>query len=296
MSVGTLLEVGKLGRPRLVVLSACESGLHDIKRTPEEFVGLPGAFMTVGAAAVLGTLLPVDDRATALLTARFFELHLRQAKSPAAALREAQLWLRDATRADLVNYFHSAAAQGSLEGEQARLSELAVGLPTIGTAMGGGIQGDDMEGLVLQHSFAESVLELERSFGRSPAVTIPERETPGGEDGLGALIDRAESVMERARVSLEEDLAELGRLLDLYLSGTVTEHKTPANGAPIAPASDGTMHAERKQAKPPSPDRFFDIGEDDEPSNMSPMPSKGADDDRPFAHPVYWGAFVLTGL
>src|SRR5262249_41093157 len=67
LSVGTLLEAEDLGQPRLVVLSACESGLHDIERTPEEFVGFPGAFMMLGAAAVLGTLWPVDDRAATLL-------------------------------------------------------------------------------------------------------------------------------------------------------------------------------------------------------------------------------------
>jgi len=36
-------------------------------RTPEEFVGLPGVFMSVGATAVLGTLWPVDDLAPTLL-------------------------------------------------------------------------------------------------------------------------------------------------------------------------------------------------------------------------------------
>ena len=65
LSVGTLLETDGLGHPRLVVLSACETGLHDIDRMPEEFIGLPGAFMTIGARAVLGTLWPVDDRAAA---------------------------------------------------------------------------------------------------------------------------------------------------------------------------------------------------------------------------------------
>jgi hypothetical protein len=48
LTVGTLLETEDLGRPRLVVLSACESGLHDMARMPEEFVGLPCAFITAG--------------------------------------------------------------------------------------------------------------------------------------------------------------------------------------------------------------------------------------------------------
>jgi len=37
------------------VRAACESGLHNMARTPDEFVGLPGVFMSVGATAVLGS-------------------------------------------------------------------------------------------------------------------------------------------------------------------------------------------------------------------------------------------------
>jgi CHAT domain-containing protein len=41
LSVEKLLATGGLGRPRLVVLSACETGLYDIDRNPDEFIGLP---------------------------------------------------------------------------------------------------------------------------------------------------------------------------------------------------------------------------------------------------------------
>ena len=126
LSVGSLLEADDLGRPRLVVLSACETGLHDIDRTPEEFIGLPGAFMTIGARAVLGTLWPVDDRATAMLTARFYDLHLSEGLAPATALRKAQLWLKSATREDLARYARAAETQGHLSAHQARQLELAL--------------------------------------------------------------------------------------------------------------------------------------------------------------------------
>jgi CHAT domain-containing protein len=93
--------------------------------------------MMVGAAAVLGTLWPVDDLASTLLTGRFYELHLQKELSPPAALRQAQLWLRDATRADLADYFHAAAAEGRLDGSKTRLLEHALGLvplpPNAGT-------------------------------------------------------------------------------------------------------------------------------------------------------------------
>ena len=104
LSVGSLLAADGLGQPRLVALSACETGLHEVDRMPDEFIGLTGAFMTIGARAVLATLWPVDDRATAFLVAKFYDGHLDEGLAPAAALRNAQLWLRSASRDELIRY------------------------------------------------------------------------------------------------------------------------------------------------------------------------------------------------
>jgi CHAT domain-containing protein/tetratricopeptide (TPR) repeat protein len=124
LSVGRLLEAEGLGRPRLVVLSACETGLYDINRSPDEFIGLPGTFTALGAAGVLGTLWPVSDTATALLIAKFYELHMDSGLPPPTALRRAQLWLRQATNADLQGYARIAARQGRLErGRADRIGE-----------------------------------------------------------------------------------------------------------------------------------------------------------------------------
>jgi CHAT domain-containing protein len=91
---------------RLVVLSACQSGQFDILRAPDEVMGLPAGFLRAGSAAVVATLWPVDDEATALLMARFYEV-LRErsdeAGTPGAlatALRDAQQWLRTLSRSD----------------------------------------------------------------------------------------------------------------------------------------------------------------------------------------------------
>jgi CHAT domain len=59
--------------PRLVVLSACETGLYDTSNNPDDFVGLPATFMQLGAAGVIATLWQVDDLATALLMAKVYE-------------------------------------------------------------------------------------------------------------------------------------------------------------------------------------------------------------------------------
>ena len=115
LTVGRLLEADGLGRPRLVVLSACETGPYDIDRNPDEFIGLPGTFTALGAAGVLGTLWPVSDAATALLVARFYELHMSERLAPPTALRRVQHWMRQATNADLAAYARLAVKQGRLK-------------------------------------------------------------------------------------------------------------------------------------------------------------------------------------
>ena len=114
LNVGQLQETDGLGRPRLVVLSACETGLSDITGNPDEFIGLPGTFAALGAAGVIGTLWPVSDAATALLIAKFYELHIDAGLPPPTALYRAQAWLREATNDDLTAYTKAAAARGRL--------------------------------------------------------------------------------------------------------------------------------------------------------------------------------------
>ena len=76
---------------------------------------MPATFTALGAAGVLGTLWPVSDAATALLIAKFYDLHLEAGLSPPTALNQAQAWLREATDEDLAAYTRGAAKQGRLE-------------------------------------------------------------------------------------------------------------------------------------------------------------------------------------
>jgi CHAT domain-containing protein len=74
-------------RARLVVLSACETGLGKLSRG-DELVGLQRAFLYAGTPAVVTTLWKVDDRASFVLMREFYtDL---QARGPAQALRQAQ--------------------------------------------------------------------------------------------------------------------------------------------------------------------------------------------------------------
>jgi CHAT domain-containing protein len=89
---------------RLVILSACETGLTDI-RHPDEYLGLPAGFLQAGAQAVISTLWTVDDLSTMLLMEQFYQVHLHDHVPPAGALRQAQRWLRDLTAEHLRQRF-----------------------------------------------------------------------------------------------------------------------------------------------------------------------------------------------
>lgn len=74
----------------IVVLSACNTGLGKDVRG-EGLVGLTRGFMHAGAARVMASLWKVDDEATAELMKHFYRQLLEEKKSPAAALRQAQI-------------------------------------------------------------------------------------------------------------------------------------------------------------------------------------------------------------
>ncbi|MCC5627474.1 CHAT domain-containing protein [Nostoc sphaeroides CHAB 2801] len=86
-----LTDIFNLNFPaELVVLSACSTGLgKEVKG--EGLVGLTRGLMYAGAARVVVSLWNVNDKATSLLMSQFYSEMLQQGKTPAAALRAAQL-------------------------------------------------------------------------------------------------------------------------------------------------------------------------------------------------------------
>jgi CHAT domain-containing protein len=94
-----------LGRPsrlkglRLLILSACQTAIPDVRGQTDEVRSIASAAIQAGVCAVLAALWPVDDRATFILIVRFMQewLPVMDRESPAFALARAQKWLRTAT-------------------------------------------------------------------------------------------------------------------------------------------------------------------------------------------------------
>jgi CHAT domain-containing protein len=94
-------------RVRLAVLSACETALPGTE-LPDEVVALPTGLLQAGVAGVVASQWSVPDRATAMLMAEFYRCWRWERMTPAAALRAAQCWLRDTTKAEKSAHFQAA--------------------------------------------------------------------------------------------------------------------------------------------------------------------------------------------
>jgi CHAT domain-containing protein/TPR repeat protein len=91
----------QLGQCRLVVLSACETGLIDFRNTSDEYIGLVSGFLFAGSPSVVSSLWAVDQVSTAFLFIKFYENLQSYSKlregDVAIALQDAQSWLRNLT-------------------------------------------------------------------------------------------------------------------------------------------------------------------------------------------------------
>jgi hypothetical protein len=82
-----------LSGTKLVVLSACETGVGAVSYVDGTLVGLRTAALAAGAACCVASLWNVDDAATARLMSHFYDA-LNDGYRPGAALRAAQLRIR----------------------------------------------------------------------------------------------------------------------------------------------------------------------------------------------------------
>ena len=100
LSASEILDLDTF-EPRLVVASACETGVIQSYEAADEALSMANVMLAAGAACTIATLWSVDDWTTAVLMSRLYELISGSDDvapvPPAAALRRAQLWLRTLT-------------------------------------------------------------------------------------------------------------------------------------------------------------------------------------------------------
>ena len=95
----------------MVVLSACDTALgKELKG--EGLVGVVSGFMYAGSKRVVASAWRVDDEATGELMGLFYRAMLKEGRSPAAALREAQLALFRSRRWHAPFYWAAFVLQG----------------------------------------------------------------------------------------------------------------------------------------------------------------------------------------
>jgi CHAT domain-containing protein len=107
LSLGDALnqQVADLSGLRLLILSACQTAIPDVRGAENEVRSLAVGMLQAGAQAVMASLWPAHDRATYLLIVRFAQEWFpnKHTEPPAAALARAQQWLRHVTWEELTH-------------------------------------------------------------------------------------------------------------------------------------------------------------------------------------------------
>ena len=104
----------RLPNTELVVLSACETGQGKLL-AGEGVVGLTSGFMYAGARRVVVSHWSVSDVATAELMKRFYQKLFKNGLAPAAALRAAQLEMRQIPKWSSPYYWAAFELQGEFK-------------------------------------------------------------------------------------------------------------------------------------------------------------------------------------
>lgn len=94
--------LARYNTPRLVFMAACETGIQDFTNGSEDPEGFFESFLTIGTLGVIGVLWKQPDISAALISGYFYHFYNKQGCSPAQALRQAQLSVKNKTVAELI--------------------------------------------------------------------------------------------------------------------------------------------------------------------------------------------------
>ncbi|WP_246844076.1 CHAT domain-containing protein [Hydrocoleum sp. CS-953] len=94
LTLADIIQSLNLKNCRLVTLAACETGLIDLSKETDEYVGLPSGFLLAGSTNIVASLWSVRTDVTALLMLRLYQ-ELEKSDNIVLALKKAQNWLRN---------------------------------------------------------------------------------------------------------------------------------------------------------------------------------------------------------
>jgi CHAT domain-containing protein len=123
LTLGEIFEL-RLNQCRLVTLSACETGLIDLKSISDEYIGLPAGVLFAGSPSVVSSLWTVSDLSTSFLMMKFYEILLDETQqvSVGVALKESQNWLQNLTVKEIKENLAKPTFQQALSQLQQTLS------------------------------------------------------------------------------------------------------------------------------------------------------------------------------
>lgn len=110
LTLGEIFESIRLPRTRLVVLSACETGITKAEWFHDEYIGLPAGFLYAGAKTVVSTLWRVPDVASWILMRTFWK-EIKNGTRPGEALRRASCALRSVSLDEARELITAAASR-----------------------------------------------------------------------------------------------------------------------------------------------------------------------------------------
>lgn len=87
-------------------LSACKTAIIKVDEG-DEYIGLNHAFFYSGVKAIISSLWPVNDSATMLFVWRWYHNRINLEMSKSSSLREAQLWLKNASWSNIKDFLKS---------------------------------------------------------------------------------------------------------------------------------------------------------------------------------------------
>ena len=111
LTLADILSLFEINTVQMVTLSACETGIPEFEKIPDEYIGLSAGFIISGASCVVSSLWAVNEIATNILMEKLYTFHLKDGLNPNEALRKAQMYVRELTNDEIITYIRNSSTR-----------------------------------------------------------------------------------------------------------------------------------------------------------------------------------------